>query len=31
MPIQSEGARAPSDFWGKWILKAAFKRQKIAE
>ncbi len=31
MPIQSEGARAPSDFWAKWILNAASKRQKIAE
>ncbi len=27
MPIQ----RAPSDFWAKWILKAASKRQKIGE
>ncbi len=24
-------ARAPSDFWAKWILNAASKRQKIAE
>ncbi len=31
MPIQSEGARAPSDFWAKWILNAASKRQKIAK
>ncbi len=31
MPIQSEEARAPSDFWAKWILNAASKRQKIAE
>ncbi len=22
-PIQSEGARASSDFWAKWILNAA--------
>ncbi len=29
MPIQS--ARALSDFWAKWILNAASKRQKIAE
>ncbi len=28
MPIQSEGA---SDFWAKWILNAASKRQIIAE
>ncbi len=26
-----KGARAPSDFWAKWILNAASKRQKIAE
>ncbi len=31
MPIQSEGARAPLDFWAKWILNAASKRQKIAD
>ncbi len=31
MPIQSEGARAPSDFWAKWILNAVSKRQKIAD
>ncbi len=31
MPIQSEGARAHSDFWAKWILHAVFKRQKIAD
>ncbi len=31
MPIQSEGARSPSDFWAKWILKAASKRQKTAK
>ncbi len=31
MPIESEGARAPSDFWAKWILNAASKRQKIAD
>ncbi len=31
MPIQSEGARALSDFWAKWILNAASKRQKIAD
>ncbi len=24
-------ARAPSDFWAKWILTAASKRQKIAD
>ncbi len=29
MPIQSEEARAPSEFWAKWIFNAAFKRQKI--
>ncbi len=29
MLIQSEGARALSDFEAKWILSAAFKRQKI--
>ncbi len=28
MPVQSEGARAPSDFWAKWILNAASKREK---
>ncbi len=27
MPIQS--AHNPSDFWDKWILNAASKRQKI--
>ncbi len=31
MPIETKGARAPSDFWAKWILNAASKRQKIAE
>ncbi len=31
MTIQSEGAHAPSDFWAKWILNAASKRQKIAD
>ncbi len=31
MPIQSKGARASSDFWAKWILNAASKRQKIAD
>ncbi len=30
MPIESE-AHAPSDFWSKWILNAADKRQKIAQ
>ncbi len=29
MPIESERARALSDFWAKWILNAASKRQKI--
>ncbi len=27
MPIQSD----PSDFWSKWILNAASKRQNIAD
>ncbi len=31
MPIETKGARAPSDFWAKWIFNAASKRQKIAE
>ncbi len=31
MPIETKGARASSDFWAKWILNAASKRQKIAE
>ncbi len=30
-PIETKGARAPSDFWAKWILNAASKRQKTAE
>ncbi len=31
MPIETKGARAPSDFWAKWILNAPSKRQKIGE
>ncbi len=31
MPIETKEARAPSDFWAKWIFNAASKRQKIAE
>ncbi len=28
MPIQSKGARAPSDFWAKWILKKQLPKDK---
>ncbi len=28
MSIETKEARAPSDFWAKWILNAASKRQK---
>ncbi len=31
MPIETKGSRAPSDFWAKWILNVASKRQIIAE
>ncbi len=30
MPIQTDGAHAPSDWWAKWILNSASKRQNIS-